>query len=156
MKEYATINIKELARRVPPDYTSESLTMWPMKKHSLEKKSVGRGSSWQKPVLFRFVPGEKRKSWSILKTIISKRTTWLSYFPSKSSNRFIQHWITRQRLFSSRQTTSKRNAKKWFPCDLKCNSIRLLDLKRVKLNYWNHIIHYYLGKQINWILIFLN
>ena len=45
MKESATINIKELARRVPPDYTSESLIIYNHVTHEKAFIGVGRGSS---------------------------------------------------------------------------------------------------------------
>ena len=45
MKEYATINIKELARRVPPDYTSESLIIYNHVTH--EKAFIGEEISRQ-------------------------------------------------------------------------------------------------------------
>ena len=100
MKESATINIKELARRVPPDYTSESLIIYNHVTH--EKAFIGEEISRQ-----GFIVTETCSF-----SLCTRGEAEIMINTQNYHIRFIQHWITRQRLFSSRQTTSKRNAKK--------------------------------------------
>ena len=115
MKESTTINIKVLARRVPPDYTSESLIIY---NHvTNEKAFIGEEIRKQGIIVtetcsFSLCTRGEAEIMINTQNYRIKKNHLIIMLPKQVIKRFIQHRITRRGLFSFRQTILKRSAKK--------------------------------------------